>query len=159
MGSEMCIRDRSRTKHFLQKAGTVILAMSIVIWYLTRFPSSDIHQSYAGMFGKIIQPLFAPMGWGWELTLALIMGFVAKEVVVETLGIVLGNPMKIASLILPNQALGFMVFTLLYMPCLATLAAIRAEAGWRWMFFAVIYGLIVAYIMAFLVTLLGGVVL
>ncbi len=149
----------SRTKHFLQKAGTVILAMSIVIWYLTRFPSSDIHQSYAGMLGKIIQPLFAPMGWGWELTLALIMGFVAKEVVVETLGIVLGNPMKIASLILPNQALGFMVFTLLYMPCLATLAAIRAEAGWRWMFFAVIYGLIVAYIMAFLVTLLGGVVL
>ena len=149
----------SRTKHFLQKAGTVIFVMSIVIWYLTRFPGGNIHQSYAGMLGKMIQPVFAPMGWGWELSLALIMGFVAKEVVVETLGIVLGNPMKIASLLSPNQALGFMVFTLLYMPCLATLAAIRAEAGWKWMMFAVLYGLAVAYVMAYVFTLLGGVIL
>lgn len=150
----------SRTKHFLQKAGTVILVMSIVIWYLTRFPEAEIQYSYAGMFGKVIQPIFTPMGWGWELSVALIMGFVAKEVVVETLGIVLGNPMNIVNLISPAQALGFMVFTLLYMPCLATLAAIRAETGsWRWTVFAVIYGLIVAYIVAYIVTLIGGLIL
>jgi len=148
-----------RTKHFLQKAGTVILVMSIVIWYLTNFPESEIQNSYAGVIGKSIQPIFTPMGWGWELTIALIMGFIAKEVVVESLGIVLGNTMNIVNIITPAQALGFMVFTLLYMPCLATLAAIRAETGsWRWTAFAVVYGLIVAYFVAYLITLLGGVV-
>ncbi|RLI78958.1 ferrous iron transport protein B [Archaeoglobales archaeon] len=150
----------NRTKHFLQKAGTVIFVMSIVIWYLTRFPVSEIQYSYAGTLGKLIQPIFIPMGWGWELSVALIMGFVAKEVVVETLGIVLGNPMNIANLISPAQALGFMVFTLLYMPCLATLAAIRAETeSWKWTVFAVVYGLIIAYVMALIVTVVGGLIL
>ncbi|MBO8182072.1 MAG: ferrous iron transport protein B [Archaeoglobus sp.] len=149
----------NRTKHFLQKAGTVIFAMSIVIWFLTNYPSSEIRYSYAGMLGYFIQPIFAPMGWGWELSLALIMGFVAKEVVVETLGIVLGNPAAIAGLLTPAQALGFMVFTLLYMPCLATLAAIKAETeSWKWTIFAVSYGILIAYTLAFIVTALGGLI-
>ena len=147
----------NRTKHFLRKAGTVIFAMSIVIWFLTNYPSGEIRSSYAGMLGSLIQPLFSPMGWGWELSLALIMGFVAKEVVVETLGIVLGSPLAIANLMTPSQALGFMVFTLLYMPCVATLATIKAETeSWKWTLFAVLYGIVIAYAFALIVTFLGG---
>ncbi len=138
----------NRTKHFLQKAGTVILAMSVLIWFLTNYPSPNIYHSYAGMLGRIMQPLFSPFGWNWQFVLAIIMGFVAKEVVVETLGI-LGTP--IAKLMSPSQALAFMVFTLLYMPCLATLATIKAEAGWKWTLFAVIYSFSVAYVLALVV--------
>jgi len=150
----------TRVKHFLQKAGTVIFAMSIIIWYLTNFPEAGIQNSYAGMLGKAIQPIFAPMGWGWELSIALIMGFVAKEVVVETLSIVLGDSAAIAGIMSPAQALGFMVFTLLYTPCLATLAAIRAEtSSWKWTGFAIVYGIAIAYTASLLITLIGGLVL
>ena len=138
----------NRTKHFLQKAGTVILAMSVVIWFLTNFPSSNIEESYAGVLGRSMQPLFAPMGWDWQFVLAILMGFIAKEVVVETLGI-LNTP--IAQIMSPSQALAFMVFSLLYMPCLATLATIKAEAGWKWMIFAVVYSFLIAYTAAFAV--------
>ncbi len=135
----------NRTKHFLQKAGTVILAMSIVIWFLTNFPTSSIDKSYAGMLGRLLQPLFAPMGWDWQFVLAILMGFVAKEVVVETLGI-LNTP--IAKIMTMPQALAFMVFSLLYMPCLATLATIKAETGWKWTIFSVIYSFVIAYVLA-----------
>ncbi len=149
----------NRTKHFLRKAGTIIFAMSIVIWFMTNYPYPEIQYSYAGMIGKLIQPIFSPMGWGWELSLALVMGFVAKEVVVETLGIVLGSPMAISHLMTPIQALGFMIFTLLYMPCVATLAAIKAETeSWKWTAFAVTYGILIAYAMAYLIILLGGLI-
>ncbi len=135
----------NRTKHFLQKAGTVILAMSVVIWFLTNFPNPSIDKSYAGMLGRLLQPLFAPMGWNWQFVLAILMGFVAKEVVVETLGI-LNTP--IAKIMTMPQALAFMVFSLLYMPCLATLATIKAETGWKWTIFAVVYSFAVAYVLA-----------
>ncbi len=136
----------SRVKHFLEKAGTVILAMSIVIWFLTNYPSSSIENSYAGMLGKALQPLFMPMHWSWKLVIALIMGFVAKEVVVETIGITVSN---LTALITPAQAFGFMVFSLLYMPCLATLAVIKSETGsWKWAGLAVMYSFAVAYIVS-----------
>ncbi|WP_232215810.1 ferrous iron transport protein B [Archaeoglobus veneficus] len=137
----------SRVKHFIEKAGTVILAMSVVIWLLTNYPSNSIEESYAGMLGRAIQPLFAPMDWSWELVVALLMGFVAKEVVVETIGITVGD--GLAGLLTPAQAFGFMVFSLLYMPCLATLAVIRTEAGsWKWTGFAVVYSFSVAYVVS-----------
>lgn len=140
----------SRVKHFLEKAGTIILAMSVVIWFLTNYPSSTVGESYAGMIGKVLEPLFAPMHWSWELVVALIMGFVAKEVVVETIGITVGD---LHSLLTPAQAFGFMIFSLLYMPCLATLAVIRSETGsWKWTAFAVGYSFMLAYVMAFLLT-------
>jgi len=140
----------SRVKHFLEKAGTVILVMSMVIWFLTSYPSSNIESSYAGILGRAIQPLFAPMHWSWELVVALIMGFVAKEVVVETIGITVGN---LANLITPSQAFGFMVFSLLYMPCLATLAVIRSETGsWKWTTLAIAYSFMVAYTISLMFT-------
>ncbi len=135
----------NRTKHFLQKAGTVILGMSVVIWFVTNYPGKV---SYAEMFAKSIQSLFSPMGWDWQFVLAILMGVVAKEVVVETLGIL---NVPIARVMDPFQALAFMVFSLLYMPCIATLATIKAEAGWKWAMFSVLYSFAVAYAMAFLV--------
>lgn len=148
--SDVWILTWSRTKHFLKKAGTIILAMSVVIWYITNFPGGKISKSYAGVIGKAIAPIFSPLGWGWEVTLAVLMGFVAKEVVVETLGIVLGDAERISLLLTPAQAFGFMVFTLLYVPCMATIATIKAESGWKYAVFSAIYTTTIAYIMAFI---------
>lgn len=139
---ELWLMTWVRTKHFIQKAGTVILVMSVVIWYITNYPGGSIETSYAATMGKVIQPLFSPMGWSWELVLALISGFVAKEVVVATIGVL---NVDITSIMLPHQAFAYMLFTLLYMPCIATIAAIRAEIGSRWAVFAVLFSFSVAY--------------
>jgi ferrous iron transport protein B len=149
---ELWIMTWSRTKHFIQKAGTVILAMSVVVWYITTYPGGSIEESYAAMLGKAIQPIFSPMGWSWELVLALISGFVAKEVVVATIGVL---NIDIQNVMTPHQAFAYMLFTLLYMPCIATIAAIRAEIGTRWAAFAVIFSFSVAYVIALIATGVG----
>ncbi len=141
----------NRVKHFLEKAGTVIVAMAVIIWFITSYPSKNIEESFAGMIGKAVQPLFAPMGWDYGLVLALIMGFVAKEVVVETIGLMNIDVSHLDTF----KALAFMVFTLLYVPCLATISAIRGEAGFKWAVFSVVYSFTVAYIFAFLITEVG----
>ncbi|ADB57223.1 ferrous iron transport protein B [Archaeoglobus profundus] len=141
----------NRVKHFLEKAGTVIVVMAVFIWFITSYPSENIEESFAGIIGKAIHPLFAPMGWDYKLVLALIMGFVAKEVVVETIGLMNVD----VSLLSTYQALAFMVFTLLYVPCFATIAAIRSEAGFKWAIFSILYSFIVAYIFALLITEVG----
>ncbi len=146
-----------RTRHFLVKAGTIILAMSVVLWYLTNFPSESVEGSYAAMVGKAISPLFSPFGWDWKVTVAVVAGFVAKEVVVETLGIVSGG--DIASMFTQTQALALMVFTLLYVPCFATIATIKAEEGWKFAAFTAIYTTIVAYFIAYVVYALAEVVM
>lgn len=149
---ELWLMTWSRTKHFIQKAGTVILAMSVVVWYITTYPGGGIEESYAAMLGKAIQPLFSPMGWSWELVLALISGFVAKEVVVATIGVL---NIDIPSVMAPHQAFAYMLFTLLYMPCIATIAVIRAEIGTKWTVFAVLFSFSVAYAMALIATGVG----
>ncbi len=149
---ELWLMTWSRTKHFIQKAGTVILLMSIVVWFITSYPGGSIETSYAAMLGKTLQPVFAPMGWTWELVLALISGFVAKEVVVSTIG-VLG--IDVAKIMTPGQAFAFMLFTLLYMPCFATIAAIKAEIGTKWTVFAILFSFAVAYIIALIATGVG----
>ena len=147
----------NRTKHFLVKAGTVIVVMAVIIWYLTNFPSPNPADSFAGHIGRIISPLFHPFGWTWEASVAILMGFVAKEVVVETLGILGGG--DIGHMFTTSQALSFMVFTLLYTPCMATLAAIRAEAGWKYLIASAILSTVVAYVISYFVFLLAEVIL
>ncbi len=144
---DVMILTWNRTKHFLQKAGTIILGMSVVLWYIMNYPKPGAG-SYAAIIGKTIAPLFSPLGWGWKLVLSLILGMVAKEVVVETLTML---NVPLSTVLTPSQALSFMVFTLLYMPCLATLATIRAEVGTKWAAFSVIYSLTVAYILSLIV--------
>jgi ferrous iron transport protein B len=119
-------------------------------------------KSYMGRIGKIIAPVFAPIGIDWRGSVALLTGFVAKEIVVSTMGILYAAGEKKDSKALENAlvssgmtslaALAMMVFVLLYMPCLATLAAIRREtASLKWMIFSISYSTILAWIMAFLV--------
>jgi ferrous iron transport protein B len=119
-------------------------------------------KSYMGRIGKVIAPIFAPIGIDWRSSVALLTGFVAKEIVVSTMGILYAADEKKDSEALKNAlassgmtalaALAMMVFVLLYVPCLATLAAIRRETGsLKWMIFSVSYSTVLAWIMAFLV--------
>ncbi len=142
----------SRTKHFLEKAGTVILAASVVMWFVTNYPGGTMESSYAAMIGRLLQPVFAPFGWNWQIVLALISGFAAKEIVVATLGVLKVN---IAAAFTPASAIAFMLFTLLYVPCVATMAAIKAEAGTKWTLFVIAYSFTLAYLLALVVMEVG----
>jgi ferrous iron transport protein B len=124
--------------------------------------TKQTENSYIGRLGRFVEPLFAPLGIDWRGGVSLISGFVAKEIVVSTMGVLhatgngeeedaLGNALA-ASGMTALSALSMMVFVLLYLPCLATTAAIRRETGsYRWMFFSIGYSTTVAWVAAFLV--------
>ncbi|PKQ28145.1 MAG: ferrous iron transport protein B [Candidatus Anoxymicrobium japonicum] len=145
---------------FLRKAGTVILAGSVVIWLLSYLPWGVKYgspASVAGMTGRLFEPLVKPLGFDWRAVVALMFGFVAKEIVVSTYGALLGvGPDRAAvsvelhKIFTPLSAYTFMAFTLLYTPCLATVAVIKKETGsWKWAAFAIGYSLILAWVVAF----------
>lgn len=125
-------------------------------------------ERYLGQIGVAIQPLFEPLGFNWQASIALMTGMIAKEIVVSTFGVLYnvggdvdeGNDSlrsALAGAMPPLVALAFMVFTLLYMPCLATIAAIRREAGtWGWAAFSIVLSLALAWLMALLVIMVGG---
>lgn len=148
---------------YLKKAGGIILIGSLIVWFLASFPAGvefGSAESFAGMIGKLIEPLVAPLGLDWKMAVALIFGFVAKEIVVSSLGVLYGADEGSAALsdalladpaLSAAGALAVMVFVLLYMPCVATMAIIRKETGsWGWAGFSVVYGLVVAWLLAFL---------
>lgn len=162
-----------RGKGFVKKAGTVIFAASVIIWFCQSFNFSlqmveNMDESIFGVIGSIIAPVFAPLGFGdWKSSVALLTGFVAKEVVVATMGILHGlgevgeDSLELAAALqtvfTPLKAYAFMAFTLLYMPCVATFAAIKRELNsWKWTLFAVGYQLAVAWLVAFLVFQVGS---
>ena len=121
-----------KARDFLQKAFTVIFAATIVIWFLQSFDTrlnvvSDSSGSLLALIGQVIAPIFAPMGFGdWRCATSLISGFIAKESVVSTLGVLLGGG-AISGLFTTRSALSFLVFTLLYTPCVAAVVTIRRE--------------------------------
>ena len=121
-----------KAKDFLQRAFTVIFWATIVIWFLQSFDTrlnvvSDSSDSLLALIGQVIAPIFAPMGFGdWRCATSLISGFIAKESVVSTLGVLLGGG-AISGLFTTRSALSFLVFTLLYTPCVAAVATIRRE--------------------------------
>ncbi len=137
--------------------------MDLAVDRLIRSQAAErAEKSYMGRIGKIVEPVFAPIGIDWRGSVALLTGFVAKEIVVSTMGILYAADQKKDSKALENAlvssgmtstaALAMMVFVLLYMPCLATLSAIRREtASWKWMIFSISYSTMLAWIMAFLV--------
>ncbi len=152
----------SRGSMYLRKAGTIILLGAMVVWALASVPYGVEYgsaESFAGMLGHLLEPLVAPLGFDWKVAVALIFGFLAKEVVVGSLGVLYGTGEETLSEALladPHlsaaTALALMVFVLLYMPCVAALGVIRKETGsWKWTGFAVIYGLVVAWVLAFVV--------
>ena len=157
---------------YLRKMGGIIMVASIVIWALGYYPrpdaSSDLAQqqenSYIGRIGKAIEPVMEPLGFDWKLSIGILSGVGAKELVVSSLGVLYADDAEADQTTLaerlpitPLVAYGYMVFVLLYFPCIATLAAIRQEAGsWKWAAFAATYTTVLAWIMSFAVHQLGG---
>ncbi|MDO5860846.1 ferrous iron transport protein B [Methanobrevibacter sp.] len=157
-----------KVKGFLRKAGTIILACSIVLWALSIFPlgveygSAD---SILGIIGSVIAPIFAPLGFGtWQAAVAIIAGLAAKEVVVATFGTLAGmeedDEEGITSLVhdtfTPLSAFSFMAFTLLYTPCFAAIGAIKQETNsYKWAFTMCGITLVTAYIVSFLIYNVG----
>jgi ferrous iron transport protein B len=128
-----------RTLAFLKKAGTVILGFSVLIWLLSTLPGGDLESSFLAMFGKLVEPVGRWMGFDWRLTVALLTSFLAKENAIATLGVVFGSGEEgglsqiLVATYSPAVALAFLTATMLFVPCAATLAAIKQEAGsWRW---------------------------
>lgn len=148
-----------KSKDFIQRAFTVIFIASIVIWFFQTFsPSfamvSDSSQSMLAMLAGFLAPIFAPLGFGdWRMVTALISGFLAKESVVSTLGILFGSVASLQKTLTPATAASFLVFCLLYTPCVAAIASIRRELGRRWAFQIVIFQCVVAWVCAFIVHL------
>ena len=158
-----------RVKGFLIKAGTVLLFASMIIWFMSNFDFNlnmitDSSASIIGYIGKAIAPIFAPLGFGeWRASMALVVGFVAKEAVVSTMGVLYGVGDLIASdpnalsaplqaVFTPLSAYAFMAFALLYMPCVAAFVTLKREmASWKWTLIAVTYQTGVAWIVAFLI--------
>ncbi len=125
---------------FLKKAGTIILAMSVVIWGVSTYPGPGIENSVLGRLGRALEPLGRLMGLEWPLLVALLTSFVAKENTVATLGIIYGTGERVGALahaltgvLTPAAALAFLSTQVLFIPCVATVAAIRQESGsWKW---------------------------
>ena len=161
-------------KEYLKKMGGIILFASIVVWALNYFPRPDentgVHtDSYLEMAGKAVNPVMEPLGFHWRASVAVLAGIPAKEIVVSTLGVLytndentsdarLGARLKAPSTLTgkpdfdPAVAMSFMVFILLYCPCLATVTAIVRETGsWRYGAFSVVYNTVVAWLIAFAV--------
>ena len=147
-----------KAKDFLQRAFTVILIATIVVWFLKSFNFQlqlvEEADSMLAAVGNVLAPLFKPVGLGdWRLVTSLICGFMAKESVVSVMGVLFGS--GLISLISPLSVASMLVFCLLYTPCVAAIAAIRREMGGKWAVFAVIWQCALAWIAAFAVRLIG----
>ncbi len=166
-GRSVLLHMWSRAVVFLRKAGTILLGGAIILWFMSSFPwGADLGSSYAGMLGHLIEPIVRPLGFDWMGAVALFFGFLAKEIVVETFGILYGVGGEdeimaaVAGHMTPVTGLAFMVFTLIYLPCLATLGTVRAETGsWKWTGFMVLYQLLLAYTVAGIVVITGNLVM
>lgn len=157
----MLIWDKA--KDFITKAFTIIFMASIVIWFLQTFDVRlnvvvDSKDSLLALIGGFAAPVFVPLGFGdWRISTALITGFTAKESVVSTLTVLFGGDMSaLNTLFTPFSALVFLVFTLLYTPCVAAIASVKREMGTaRSAFLVVIMQCVIAWIVAFAVRMIG----
>ncbi len=157
---------------YLKKMGGIIMIASIIIWFLGYYPQHDAYESvaeqqknsYIGQIGKAIEPVIKPLGFDWKLGIGLISGVGAKELVVSTLGVLYTNEGDMENVnlsdripITPLVALAYMLFVLIYFPCIATFAAIKQESGsWKWAIFTAGYTTGVAWLVAFAVFQIGN---
>ncbi|GGD01089.1 ferrous iron transport protein B [Enterococcus wangshanyuanii] len=164
-----------RSKSFVKKAGTIIFVMSIIIWFTSTYTftlqQAAEDQSILANLGKVIAPLFAPLGWGtWQGAVATITGLVAKENVIGTFGILFGHLSEVSengvevwsalqAAFTPVAAYSFLVFNLLCAPCFAAIGAIRREMGdWKWTWGAIGYQCGLAYVVSFIIYQVGHVI-
>ena len=171
-------------KEYLKKMGGIILVASIIVWALGYFPQDSSlsvqqqrEQSYIGRLGKTVEPLFEPQGFNWKIDVSLIAGVGAKEIVASTIGVLYSGDdsfadedsfsdeaerythlrqLMAADGITPLTAYCYLLFVLLYFPCIATVVAIRNEtSSWRWASFAAVYTTIVAWVVSALAYQIG----
>ncbi len=155
----------SKSKGFLIRVVTVMFAMSVVIWFLSSFNlhgfTEDMNTSFLSTFGKMIAPLFAPLGFSdWRISVSILTGLGAKEIVVNTMSVLFGNDL---AQILPTvftgvTALSFLAFSALYTPCIAALATMRKEYGNKMMVISLSYQFALAWVVAFIVTTVGNLI-
>ncbi|RLG88050.1 MAG: ferrous iron transport protein B [Thermoprotei archaeon] len=170
------LKTWERTKKFLVKAGTVILMGVALVWvlsvtgptgYLGTQALEDpevLSISWIGYIGKFLHTVMEPLGWDWKATAALVFGFVAKEIVVGTMGVLYGAGEEglttvLSKVFTPITGFAYMVFVLIYVPCIATLAMIRSELGLKYALIALVYEVLLAYFMALLITSLGTLII
>lgn len=152
---------------YLRKIGTVVLIAVIVIWGLDYFPlqkaGEPTRESYLEQFGKAVEPIMEPLGFDWKMSVALVTGISAKEFIVSTLGILYQGEENLSERDLaerlskdphftPENTLSFMIFSLLYLPCIATAATIKRESrSWKWATVSIVSTLTVAWVISFIV--------
>lgn len=147
-----------RVADYLQKICTVILWASIIIWALEYFPSQDLNDlenSYLAAIGRFVSPVLEPLGFDWKMSVCLLTGLPAKEAIVSTLAILYDGDIATAGFT-PLTAFSFLLFVLLYFPCVATIATLRREAGKGWALFTVFHSLALAWLVSFLVYQIGS---
>ena len=172
-----------KCEQYLRKIGTIVLASTVIIWFLSYYPrpkaaeeslsvteteqiaAQNYEHSFIGMIGKAIEPVMEPMGLNWRATIGIITSIPAKELVVSTLGVLyssdgeegLQESLVSSGDFTPRSAAAFLVFILLFFPCIATVAAIADETGSRrWALFAVVYNTAVAWVAGYIVYIVGG---
>ena len=150
-----------KAKDFLQRAFTIIFIASIVIWFLQSFDPSltlvdDSSKSILATLAGYIAPVFSPLGFGdWRFSTALLTGFMAKESVVSTLNVLVGDGDAVLPLLSSLSTMSLLVFSLLYTPCVAAVASIKRELGAKWAAAIVVFQCVIAWIAAYAVYLIG----
>lgn len=159
-----------RVKGYIIKAGTVIFAASVIMWFILNFNTTgmvDLTDSFGADLGRSFAFIFKPLGFGnWEAALSLLTGVVAKEIVASNMMIIYGLAETASSEMLsatlsgvfsPLSAYAFMVFVLLYTPCIAVIGVVKRETNsWKWTLFSVVYQLLIAWVVALLIYQIGG---
>lgn len=164
-----------KCEQYIRKIGTTILVATIAIWFLSYFPrpaegtqpgSDNYSSSYIGMMGRAIEPVMEPLGQNWRSSVAILTSIPAKELVVSTFGVLYSSDteegieedLKESGDFTPRSAAAFLVFILLFFPCIATIATIATETGSRWWaLFSIAYNTAVAWIAGYIVYLIGGI--
>ena len=175
----------SKCTQYIKKMGGLILIASIVVWLLSYYPrpAADTpaaerytyEMSYMGKIGKVCEPVFRPMELGWQASVAILSGIPAKEIVVSTMNVLYAHPddaevegeeelspsvkERIAKSMSIPSAVAFLIFSLLYLPCIATIMAISSELNWKWAIGSAVYNTAVAWLLAWVAYLLTGLLL
>ena len=154
-----------KSKGFIVKAGTLIFAMSVVLWFLSNFNFSgmtDVNNSILSYLGGFLAPIFKPLGFGnWQASVSLLTGLIAKETVISSMSVIFGGEL---SVLLPLHfttlsALSFLVFVLLYTPCITVVGTMKKEFGLKMTLFSVFYQLILAWAISFLIFNIGSLII
>ena len=153
-----------KSKDFLQRAFSVILIATIVVWFLSKFDFGlhmveDSHASILAVIAGVIAPIFRPLGLGdWRIVTSLISGFMAKESVVSVMEVLYGANGGVTAIMTPLAAGTMLVFSLLYTPCVAAIASIRRELGARWAVYVVLWQCAIAWVCALVFRIVGGMI-